>query len=197
MNISSFLSGVLGVALIGWFTHLSPPPTQFLSASATVAPDTFPGGLTEAEYARLLAPAQAKTWRDSGYYFQLEKVDWLAQNIITTAGGNVLINAVFSSSDPSSLQFNGQGQFRFRGSDLPDNLPPLLDSLTGGQATIAFPQDILLCPTVDQETAIGQQDPYFPLYLAGRTTGVIYRDSLFFSTQIRMSVQLQDFEVTQ
>jgi hypothetical protein len=145
---------------------------------------------------RSLPPPQPKTWRDSGYYFQAERVDWTAQNITTTAGGNYLIGTTFSSSDASSLQFNGQAQFRFRASDLPDNLP-LLDSLTGGEATILFPQDILLCPTAEQESAIGQQDPYFPLYLAGRTTAAIYRDSLFFDTQIRMSVQLQDFEVTQ
>lgn len=197
MNISSVFSCVLGIALIGWFTRLSPPPNSALTTDTILVSDTTPSGLTEAEYARLLAPAQSKSWRDSGYYFQLEKVDWLTKDIVTTAGGNLLIKTTFTSSDPSSLQFNGQAQFRMRAQDIPDNLPPLLDSLTGGQATIAFPQDIILCPTPAQETGMGQQDPYFPLYLSGRTTGVIYRDSLFFSTQIRMSVQLQDFEVTQ
>ena len=197
MNISSVFSCVLGIALIGWFTRLNPPALSAPTLPATVLPDTVPGGMTEAEYARLLAPAQPKTWRDSGYYFQLEKVDWLAQNTFATAGGNVLINTTFSSSDPSSLQFTGQAQFRLRATAIPDTLFAMLSDLTGGQAIIAFPQDILLCPTADQETGMGQQDPYFPLYTSGRTTAMIYRDSLFFNAQIRLSVQLQDFEVVQ
>ena len=187
---------VLGGLLLSWYTHLSPPAMAPTPAPIAL-PDTFPSGMTEAEYARLLAPARAKIWPDSLIYFQLELVDWLSQSVITTAGGNYLIKTTFSSSDPSSLQFSGQGQFRLRAADVPNNLPQLLDSLIGGRAIIALPQHILISPTDAQETGMGQQDPYFPIYTSGRTTSLFYEDSLIFKAQIPLSVQLQDFEVIQ
>lgn len=196
MKFTPFIYCVLGGLLLSWSVRLSPPAMAPTPVPIALQ-DTFPSGITEAEYARLLAPARAKNWQDSLIFFQLELVDWLSQSVTTTAGGNYLIKATFSSSDPSSLQFSGQGQFRLRAADVPDNLPPLLDSLIGGRAIIAFPQNILISPTDAQETGMGQQDSFFPIYTSGRTTSLVHEDSLIFMARIPMSVQLQDFEVIQ
>lgn len=156
--------------------------------------DTIPRTSVEQLIEEWTRMPEEKTWRDSGYYFQLEPVFWRAQRLGTTAGGEVTITALFSSADPSSLRYRGRAIFQFDPALWPEDVTPARG--VRGEALIAFPQDVLLCPSPEQEAGLGQNDPYFPLYTTGQIKkvegSVIYRDSLFL---IPMSVQLRDMEI--
>lgn len=159
------------------------------------ATDTFPTPVRvdEALIQQLINEPYEKTWRDSGYYFQLESVIWQAIRLGNSSNGDLLILASFSSSDASSLVFRGRAVFRIDPLDWPDSITPSR-GLTG-EAVIAFPQDVLLCPSPSQEIGLGQNDPYFPLYLTGEITGIAVSPGDLLSVQAFISVQLRDMEI--
>lgn len=156
--------------------------------------DTVPFRVDESLIQELTQRPQAKTWRDSGYYFQFENIFWRAIRLGTTQNGDAIILASFSSADPSSLRFQGQAVFRFSPQDIPSGITPSRGMT--GEAIIAFPQDVLYCPSPSQEVGLGQNDPYFPLYLSGEITGVNVAGGDFLFLETPMSVQLRDMEVT-
>ncbi|PHN07109.1 hypothetical protein [Flavilitoribacter nigricans] len=156
--------------------------------------DTVPFRVNEALIRELSETPKAKTWRDSGYYFQMEKIFWQAIRLGTTQSGDAIVLASFSSADPSSLRFQGQAVFRFDPRDVPDTVTPSRGMR--GEATVAFPQDVLFCPSPSQEVGLGQNDPYFPLYLTGQITGVNLAGGEVLTFETLMSVQLRDLEIT-
>lgn len=157
--------------------------------------DTVPFRVDEALIRELTQKPQAKTWRDSGYYFLVESIFWQAIRLGTTKNGDGIILASFSSSDLSSLQFQGQAVFRFDPMDFPQEVTP--SRSMSGEALMAIPQDILFCPSPSQEVGLGQNDPFFPLYLTGELTGVRATGGQVVLFSAPMTVQLRDWEVTQ
>jgi len=188
---------IIFIAFIGLgfsFVHNPQMPTQIMDETYDQL-DTVPSA-NEALLQELLSTAKNKTWRDSGYYFQLETVFWTATRIGTTSNGDGIILANFSSADPSSLRYRGQAVFRFDPNSWPENIMPSRGMQ--GEALIAFPQDVLLCPSPSQEAGLGQNDPYFPLYLSGQITGVngnVNDAPGLIKFDSEMSVQLRDMEI--
>ena len=163
------------------------------SSLAWTSQDTVPFRVDEALIQELSQQPQAKTWRDSGYYFQFESIFWQAVRLGTAQNGDFVILATFSSADPSSLRFEGRAVFRLNPKDLPSEITPSRGMQ--GEAMLAFPQDVLFCPSPSQEVGLGQNDPYFPLYMSGEITGVNAAGGNFLYFEAPMSVQLRDMEV--
>jgi hypothetical protein len=160
--------------------------------ATTSVQDTVPVKITEKLIQQLSSDLNEKTWRDSGYYFQLENVFWTARRLGVTSNGDAIILASFSSSDPSSLIYRGEAVFRFPSDKWPADISPA-KGMTG-EAIIALPQDVLYCPSPSQEIGLGQDDPNFPLFLTGQITGVD-RNGDFRYFDVGMSVQLRNLEV--
>lgn len=171
----------------------SPITSQYAKETEAVL-DTVPVKVDEALIRELIGDVTEKTWRDSGYYFQVELVSWRVLRLGTTANGDIVMLSSFSSADPASLQFSGQAVFRFDPDKWPEGITPAKG--LQGQALLTFPQDVLFCPSPSQEVGLGQNDPYFPLYLSGEITGVFTAPSGdLVPTTTAISVQLRDFEV--
>ena len=183
---------ILFIIFIGLTLNFASGPKAPQSSQAMYTlNDTIPLQTTEALIAELQGVPVKKTWRDSGYYFQLETVLWRAQRFGTTATGDVTMSTSFSSADPSSLRYRGRAVFQFDPALWPENVDPVRG--VRGEALIAFPQDVLLCPSPAQEVGLGQNDPYFPLFLSGQITKIVFNDTLFFT--IPAAVQLRDMEI--
>ena len=167
------------------------PEGKFIHTGITkTEQDTVPIRIDEALIQELINDPKNKTWEDSGWYLQFETVDWIAKRLGNTVKGDMLMLASFSSADPGSLQFKGQAVFRFDPSSWPDNITP--SKGMRGEAVIAFPQDVLFCPSPTQEIGLGQHEIYYPLYLGGEITGV---NSIPGKIETPMSVQLRDMEI--
>jgi hypothetical protein len=132
----------------------------------------------------------AKTWRDSGYYFVPELIKFIAIGISVNENGTINLVTNFQSTDNSGLTYTGNANLLFPS----ENLPPEIEIEIGskGFATIIIPQDLLFCPDEDFEQGMGQNDPYFPLSLAGRIEKV---NGIVPESPIMVSVQLNDFTV--
>jgi hypothetical protein len=181
-----------GIALFFNFTKpVNEVPMS--SSKAWMTQDTVPFRVDKALIQELSRQPQAKTWRDSGYYFQFENIFWQAVRFGTTQNGDIIMLTTFSSADPASLQFQGRAVFRFSPKDIPSDITPSRGMQ--GTAMIAFPQDVLYCPSPSQEVGLGQNDPYFPLYLSGEMTGIDAAGGNFLYFETPMSVQLRDMEV--
>lgn len=176
--------------------HFTVQPEILPSSSEvlTVRQDTVPLRVDEALIQELIGDLQEKTWRDSGYYFRLEAVNWIATRLGTTQNGDVIMLTSFSSADPSSLSFLGQAVLRFNPENFPGDITP--SKGMRGEALLAFPEDVLLCPSPSQEVGLGQNDPYFPLYLTGEITGVqTAGGGGILNIETPVSVQLRDIEI--
>lgn len=180
------------IAILFSFTRQEETGTEILAGQWGLQ-DTVPVKVDETLIRELSQKPQAKTWRDSGYYFQFENILWQAIRLGTTQNGDGIILASFSSADPSSLQFQGQAVFRFDTKDFPQNVTPSRGMQ--GEAVVAFPQDVLFCPSPSQEVGLGQNDPFFPLYLSGALTGIKIAGGEYLNFEALMSVQLRDIEI--
>lgn len=181
------LLGICGVLLSFEFNpgSLSNFQTETFSVQ-----DTIPSPVNEDLLRELLQNDRRKTWRDSGYYFQLEPVFWRAERLRATSDGDVAMSVSFSSGDPSSLRYRGRAIFALDPNKWPADIMPARGMQ--GEALVAFPQDVLFCPSPSQEVGLGQNDPFFPLYLSGQLTGVMNMD---LAEQIPVVVQLIDMEI--
>ncbi|WP_020539328.1 hypothetical protein [Lewinella cohaerens] len=131
-----------------------------------------------------------RSWRDSGYYFVPELVRFIVIGVNSNGSGNTGILVNFRSTDPSGLTYIGNAALFFREEDLPPEIQ--LEAGTRGFATILLPQDLLYCPSGEEEQGMGQDDPYFPLQLAGRIEKI---DGMPLNDRIMASVQLNGFTV--
>jgi hypothetical protein len=176
------------------------PPAAPSSGSATTPAlsvvDTFPPIITEDFIRDFTALPIEKTWRDSGYYFQLELVDWFNRGVLTAGNGDILIRTTIRSSDSSSgAQFRGRAVFRINSEDWSSGDLPSPKSVENGTAVLAFPQDVLICPSGNDEIGLGQSEQYLPLSLGGEIKKLgLFNDTILFS--IPCNAQLRDFEVT-
>ena len=131
-----------------------------------------------------------RTWEDSGWYFVPEITNWKVA--ILGPGGSDVIQAIvnFRSSDESGLMYTGRAVFFVDPETLPNDVN--IQEGTRGKATILLPEDILLCPSPSDEQGMGQNDPYFPLYLAGRLDRI---GNNIPDDPIHITVQLNVFNV--
>lgn len=187
-----FIILFISIAFLFNFTE-AVQPTSNANLNVPGLQDTVPFRVDEALIRELTQMPNAKTWRDSGYYFQFESIRWYAVRLGTTASGQVVMLASFTSADPASLHFQGRAIFRFDPQDIPADVSPSRGMT--GTAVVAFPQDVLLCPSPSQEVGLGQNDLYFPLYLTGELSGVNVAGGGFLAFNTLMSVQLQDLEI--
>lgn len=134
-------------------------------------------------------PSRKRTWRDSGYYFIPELVDFKIGLVKETPTGTVGMKVTFSGSDVSGLRYRGNALF-FIESPLSNGLN--LERGNIGSASLLISEDLLLCPSPSQEIGLGQDDPYFPLQLSGELLS-IQGESL--PDKIPMRIQLNDFTV--
>lgn len=132
----------------------------------------------------------ARTWRDSGYYFQIEFVDFRIQKLGITSGGDGKISVGFRSTDPSGQQYRGSAIFTINANAIPADLTPNVGML--GKASMTIAQDVLLCPSPEQEVGLGQNDPFFPLYYSGF---ILQLDGKMLETSIPIAVELRDMEI--
>ncbi len=107
----------------------------------------------------------ARTWEDSGYYFQIELINLRVQKMGVTSGGDGKIKVGFRSSDPVGQQYRGTAIITYSPSQLPPNID--LEVGTKGKASMIIGQSILECPSPEAEAGLGQNDPLFPLYYSG------------------------------
>ena len=137
----------------------------------------------------LYSENSTRTWRDSGYYFMPQLTVYQIMSL-ENVSGIFSANIDFVSTDMSSLMFTGQATLFFN----EDDLPPGVNVKVGnrGLATILFPEDLLFCPSPEEEQGMGQNDPYLPQSLIGRLER-IEDDTL--DEPIQSSVQLNDFTV--
>lgn len=180
---------------IGLFFNFSGQADEnmMVCSNARIKNDTVPFRVDEALIQKLSSMPQSKTWRDSGYYFQFERISWQVIRLGNTQNGDVIMLTAFSSADPSSLRFEGKAVFRFDPKDFPSEITP--SKSMEGEAVLSFPQDVLFCPSPSQEVGLGQNDPYFPLYMSGEITGVNAAGGDFLYFETPMSVQLRDMEI--
>jgi hypothetical protein len=133
---------------------------------------------------------QAKTWRDSGYYFMPNLVRFKILGPASGPQNVVAVDVNFQSTDNSGLMFSGQATFLLRPSTLPPDVT--LAGQSQGLAIIMLPLDLLFCPDAAQEQGMGQDDPYFPLFLAGGFSRI---GTQWLETPVSIMVQLNDFVV--
>jgi hypothetical protein len=131
-----------------------------------------------------------RTFRDSGYYFVPELVRFIIIGVNSNGSGNTGILVNFRSTDQSGLTYMGNAALFFREEDLPPEIQ--IEVGAKGFATILLPQDLLYCPSGEEEQGMGQDDPYFPLQLTGRIEKI---GGVVPSTRIMVGVQLNDFIV--
>lgn len=132
----------------------------------------------------------ARTWRDSGYYFQIEFVDFRIQKLSLTPGGGGKMNVVFRSTDPSGQQYRGSAIFTLNSNSIPSDLTPSVGTL--GKTSMTIAQDVLICPSPEQEVGLGQNDPFFPLYYSGF---ILQLDGKMLETSVPIAVELRDMEI--
>lgn len=132
----------------------------------------------------------ARTWRDSGYYFQIEFVDFRIQKLGVTPGGDGKISVGFRSTDPSGQQYRGTAIFTLNLNSIPSDLTPGVGTL--GKASMTIAQDVLICPSPEQEVGLGQNDPFFPLYYSGF---ILHLNGKMLETSIPIAVELRDMEI--
>lgn len=137
----------------------------------------------------LYSDNEIKTWRDSGWYFMPQLIQY---QIVTVDNNSGIFstNINFMSTDMSSLMFTGQATMFFREEDLPIGVN--LEVGNRGLATVLFPQDLLFCPSPEDEQGMGQDDPYFPISLGGRIERI---GQEVLDNPIQTPVQLNDFTV--
>lgn len=171
-------------------SEFNPQTKSVIQSTALDVQDTIPSPVDEAFLQELLQSDLQKTWRDSGYYFQLEPVFWRAERLRATSDGDVAMLVSFSSGDPSSLRYRGRAIFTLDPNNWPADIMPARGMQ--GEALVAFPQDVLFCPSPSQEIGLGQNDPFFPLYLTGQLTSVMNRD---LAEDVSVVVKLIDMEI--
>ncbi len=132
----------------------------------------------------------ARTWRDSGYYFQIEFVDFRIQKLGITPGGGGKMSVVFRSTDPSGQQYRGNAIFTLNPNSIPSDLTPSVGTL--GKASMTIAQDVLICPSPEQEVGLGQNDPFFPLYYSGF---ILQLNGKMLETSVPIAVELRDMEI--
>lgn len=124
---------------------------------------------------------ELRTWRDSGYYFMPELVDFEVLKILGQQNGNFGVRTKITSINATNgLSFTGVGIFVISPDEYPDGLN--LSKGTTGVATLLIPLDILLCPDDEQELNLGTNDPYFPLTLSSEiheVDGKSYQDIIW------------------
>jgi hypothetical protein len=135
-------------------------------------------------------PSHQRTWRDSGYYFIPELVEFQVRRWGVTPSGTAGIKVDFAGSDASGLRYNGKALFLIDKSNLPSDFD--VGQGSAGQATLLISEELLLCPSPAQEVGLGQNDPYFPLLLSGKLISI---DGNALSSEIPIAVQLNDFRV--
>jgi hypothetical protein len=137
----------------------------------------------------LFSENSTRTWRDSGYYFMPHLIRFQITSLDNNSG-IYSINVNFLSTDMSSLMFTGQATIFFSEGDLPSGVD--IEVGTRGFATVLFPQDLLFCPSPEEEQGMGQDDPYLPITLAGRIEKIA---QVVLDDPIQSTVQLNDFTV--
>ncbi|MTB49397.1 hypothetical protein [Lewinella sp. W8] len=155
--------------------------------------DTLPPIITEEFIREFTALPQQKTWRDSGYYFQLELVDWINRGFRTTNTGDYLLRSTVISASSSGTQFRARAILRIDKDDWPMDNFPSPNTVEWGSAILAFPQDLLFCPSGNEEIGLGQNELYMPLSVGGEITRV-FNDTILF-TSIPLNAQIRSFDV--
>jgi hypothetical protein len=114
---------------------------------------------------------ELRTWRDSGYYFMPELVDFEIIRFLGQQNGSVGFKTKITSINATNgLDFLGIGVFVISPDELPDDLE--LSKGTKGKATLLIPLDLLFCPDDEQELNLGSNDPFFPLTLSAEINEV-------------------------
>ena len=135
-------------------------------------------------------PSTRRTWRDSGYYFIPELIDFQIGLVKQTPTGTVGMKVTFSGSDVSGLRYRGKALFFTEFAGGQDTQVFKRGNI--GSATILISEDLLLCPSPAEEIGLGQQDPFFPLQLSGELLS-IQGESL--PEPIPIRIQLNEFTV--
>ena len=130
-----------------------------------------------------------RTWRDSGYYFMPELTDWRINNIFSNSSKTGLAVS-FTSSDEGGLMYTGKAILIINNDDLPAGIN--FSRRDTGSSLMMIPQDLLLCPSGEQEMNMGQDDPYFPLYLSGSIDQ--YNNTLI-DSPVPITIQLNSMRV--
>jgi|GEM_PF-5567293 len=133
----------------------------------------------------------ARTWEDSGWYFQIELIDLRIQKLGVTSGGDGKIRVGFRSSDSLGQQYRGTAVITFS----PNQMPPDVDLEVGirGRASMIIAQSVLVCPSPEEEVGLGQNDPLFPLYYSGFLLEVEGRP---IANPTPLSIKLIDMDIT-
>ena len=131
-----------------------------------------------------------KTWEDSGWYFVPTLVRFVIQDQLAIGNDLFATQVIFQSTDMSGLMFTGQALLLLPQNSFPAGFTPEAGQI--GFASVLFPEDLLFCPSPEQEQGMGQNDPYFPLNLAGRLERI---NGQMPPNPIPMSVQLNDMTV--
>lgn len=168
-----------------------PPPVQ---PPTLLQADTLPPIITEAFIREFTTLPIQKSWRDSGYYFQLEFVDWINRGFRTTGAGDFLLRTTVQSATPSGVQFRARTILSIKKSDWPVDNFPAPNDVDWGSAILAFPQDLLFCPSGNQEVGLGQNELYLPLSVGGEITRV-WNDTIMLTTSIPLNAQVRSFDV--
>ncbi|MBX2872670.1 MAG: hypothetical protein KTR30_11235 [Saprospiraceae bacterium] len=132
----------------------------------------------------------ARTWRDSGYYLQIELIDLKIQKLGVTSGGEGRMIVNFQSADQAGQQYRGEAVFTFSPNQVPSNIN--LQTGVRGKAAITIAQDVLICPSPEAEVGLGQNDPFFPLYYPGFLLKV---DGESISNPTPISIELRNIEI--
>ncbi|MEO0732429.1 MAG: hypothetical protein AAFZ52_06315 [Bacteroidota bacterium] len=127
----------------------------------------------------------AKTWQDSGYYFQLNTVDWIARRVDPDETRALV---TFRSADAGgSTAFSGRGVLRPGAAAGAGNAFPDLKAGDRGSAILALPQDLVLCPSAEMSLGLGASEIDLPLFVDGRLS--VFNDTILFQNpQIRLQV---------
>jgi hypothetical protein len=182
--------------LIILFLSLTFSPGSFsvtpVDHSYTTQADTLPPIITEEFIEAFTAMPILKTWRDSGYYFQLEPIDWISRGFRTANNGDFLFRATIRSASSAGIQFQARAILRIDKDDWPTEnfIPP--SAVDWGSAILALPQDLLFCPSGNEEIGLGQNELYMPLSVGGEITRA-WNDTMLI-TSIPMNAQIRSFE---
>ena len=183
--------------LIILFLSLTFSPGQFSASppdnNQTIQADTLPPIITEEFIEEFTAMPILKSWEDSGWYFQLEPIDWISRGFRTTSSGDFLLRSTVVSASSGGIQFRARAIFRIDKEDWPMENFPSPNTVEWGSGILGFPQDLLFCPSGNDEIGLGQNELYMPLSVGGEITRV-FNDTMLV-TSIPLNAQIRDFEV--
>ena len=184
--------------LIILFLSLTYSPGSFAVTPEEYTPiiqaDTLPPIITEEFIEEFTAMPLLKTWEDSGYYFQLEPTDWISRGFRTTTSGDFLLRTSVVSASSAGVQFQARAIFLIDKDDWPMDNFPSPNEVEWGSAILALPQDLLFCPSSNDEIGLGQNELYMPISVGGGITRV-FNDTCCLVTSIPMNAQIRSFDV--